>query len=69
MPRTADVVIMGGGIIGASIAYHLIQEEQDRRVLVIEQDTTYGRAATPLSMGGFASSTACCAISPWPAMG
>jgi FAD-dependent oxidoreductase domain-containing protein 1 len=52
MPRTADVVIMGGGIIGASIAYHLLQEAPKRRVLVIEQDMTYARAATPMSMGG-----------------
>ena len=52
MPRSADVVIIGGGIIGASIAYHLVQEERHRRVLVIEQDMTYARAATPLSMGG-----------------
>jgi glycine/D-amino acid oxidase-like deaminating enzyme len=52
MPRTADIVIMGGGIIGASLAYHLLQQEPHRRVLVIEQDTTYVRAATPMSMGG-----------------
>jgi glycine/D-amino acid oxidase-like deaminating enzyme len=43
---------MGGGIIGASIAYHLLQEAPKQRVLVIEQDMTYGRAATPMSMGG-----------------
>jgi glycine/D-amino acid oxidase-like deaminating enzyme len=52
MPQSADVVIIGGGIIGASIAYHLVQEERHGRVLVIEQDTTYARAATPMSMGG-----------------
>jgi glycine/D-amino acid oxidase-like deaminating enzyme len=51
MPQSADVVIIGGGIIGASVAYHLV-EERHSRVLVIEQDTTYARAATPLSMGG-----------------
>lgn len=49
---TADVVIIGGGIIGASIAYHLRQDGLSGRVLVIENDTTYARAATPLSMGG-----------------
>jgi FAD-dependent oxidoreductase domain-containing protein 1 len=52
MPRSADVVIIGGGIIGASIAYHLVQEARHHRVLLIEQDMTYARAATPLSMGG-----------------
>ena len=52
MPRSADVAIIGGGIIGASIAYHLMQEARHRRVLLIEQDMTYARAATPLSMGG-----------------
>jgi glycine/D-amino acid oxidase-like deaminating enzyme len=52
MPHTADVVIIGGGIIGASIAYHLRQDGLSGRVLVIENDTTYVRAATPMSMGG-----------------
>jgi glycine/D-amino acid oxidase-like deaminating enzyme len=52
MSHTADVVIIGGGIIGASIAYHLRQEGLSGRVLVIENDTTYTRAATPMSMGG-----------------
>ena len=52
MTQTADIVIIGGGIVGASIAYHLQQDGLAGRVLVIENDTTYARAATPLSMGG-----------------
>lgn len=52
MAETADVVIMGGGIIGASIAYHLRLEGVTGRILVLEQDSTYARAATPMSMGG-----------------
>jgi sarcosine oxidase subunit beta len=52
MVYTADVVIIGGGIIGASIAYHLCQGGLDGSVVVLEQDTTYVRAATPMSMGG-----------------
>jgi glycine/D-amino acid oxidase-like deaminating enzyme len=52
MPQTADVIIVGGGIVGASIAYHLRQDGLSGRVLVIENDTTYARAATPMSMGG-----------------
>jgi FAD-dependent oxidoreductase domain-containing protein 1 len=52
MVQTADVVLIGGGIIGASIAYHLRQDGFAGRILVIERDTTYARAATPMSLGG-----------------
>src|SRR5438034_10931160 len=52
MAHTADVVIIGGGIIGASIAYHLRQDGLSGRLMVIERDTTYARATTPMSMGG-----------------
>ena len=45
-------MLIGGGIIGASIAYHLRQDGFSGRLLVIERDTTYARAATPLSLGG-----------------
>ncbi len=44
---------MCGGIIGASIAYHLRRDDPSiGRVVVIEQDWTYARAAAPMSMGG-----------------
>jgi FAD-dependent oxidoreductase domain-containing protein 1 len=52
MAQTADVVLIGGGIIGSSIAYHLRQDGFAGRILVIERDTTYARAATPMSLGG-----------------
>ncbi len=52
MARSAEVVIIGGGIIGASIAYHLRQDGFSGRVLVIDRDTTHARASTVLSMGG-----------------
>ncbi len=52
MAQTADVVLIGGGIIGASIAYHLRWDGFSGRILVIERDTTYARAATPMSLGG-----------------
>jgi glycine/D-amino acid oxidase-like deaminating enzyme len=52
MAQTAEVIIIGGGIIGASIAYHLRQDGLTGRILVIERDSTYARAATPMSMGG-----------------
>ena len=52
MAQTAEVVIIGGGIVGASIAYHLRQDGVSGRIVVIERDSTYARAATSLSMGG-----------------
>nr|MCH9671106.1 FAD-binding oxidoreductase [Gammaproteobacteria bacterium] len=48
----ADVVIIGGGIIGSSIAYHLAQSGSAVDVVVIEKDPTYEHAATPRSNGG-----------------
>ena len=46
-----DVVIIGGGIIGAATAYFLSKE--GRKVKVIEKDPTYKTASFPLSLGGF----------------
>ena len=34
MDRTADVVIIGGGVIGVSIAYHLTLKKAGRVVLL-----------------------------------
>lgn len=48
----ADIVIIGGGIIGTSIAYHLAREEGAGRIMVIERDPSYEHAATPRSNGG-----------------
>ena len=46
-----DVVIIGGGIVGASVAYFL--SKAGRKVKVIERDPTYKKASFPLSLGGF----------------
>ncbi len=46
-----DVVVVGGGIIGASTAYFLSKE--GRKVRVIERDPAYKKASFPLSLGGF----------------
>ena len=48
---TADVVIIGGGIVGSSIAYHLTAAGC-KSVLVIERETHQGRGSTGKSMGG-----------------
>lgn len=51
MPGTArDVVIVGGGIVGASIAYHLAKKGQ-RGILIIERDTL-GSGSTGKNAGG-----------------
>lgn len=52
MTQTAEVVIIGGGILGASIAYHLRQDGMSGRLVVLERDMTYSRASTALSLGG-----------------
>ena len=49
--QTADVVIIGGGIVGSSIAYHLT-EAGCRNVLVIERESHQGKGSTGKSMGG-----------------
>ena len=51
MAETADVVIIGGGIVGASIAYHLA-EAGCTNVLVLEREPHLGRGSTGKSMGG-----------------
>ncbi|XP_069001989.1 FAD-dependent oxidoreductase domain-containing protein 1 [Embiotoca jacksoni] len=54
-PERADIVIVGGGVVGWSIAYWLKQKEIVRggvRVVVVERDPTYSQASTVLSVGG-----------------
>src|SRR4051794_4137473 len=49
--KSADVVIIGGGIVGSSIAYHLT-EAGCRNVVVIERESSQGKGSTGKSMGG-----------------
>jgi sarcosine oxidase subunit beta len=51
MTETADVVIVGGGIVGSSIAYHLA-ESGCTDVLIIEREEKQGLGSTSKSMGG-----------------
>ena len=44
----ADVVIVGGGVVGSSIAFHLADGGQCS-VIVIERDPSYARASSALS--------------------
>jgi sarcosine oxidase, subunit beta len=49
--HTAEVVIIGGGIVGSSIAWHLTHAGC-RNVLVIERESSQGKGSTGKSMGG-----------------
>src|SRR5260221_80625 len=51
MTETADVVIIGSGIVGSSVAYHLT-EQGCKNVLVIEREAHQGKGSTGKSMGG-----------------
>src|SRR5947209_13860585 len=49
--HTADVVIIGGGIVGSSIAWHLTHAGC-KSVLVLERESSQGKGSTGKSMGG-----------------
>ena len=51
MTRTADAVIVGGGCMGASVAFHLTQLGITNVVLV-ERDTQLGTGSTGRNAGG-----------------
>ena len=49
--RTAEVVIVGGGIVGSSIAYQPTAAGC-RDVLVVERESSQGKGSTGKRMGG-----------------
>jgi glycine/D-amino acid oxidase-like deaminating enzyme len=49
--KSYDVIIVGGAVHGASVAYHLAATGFDGKVVVIEKDPTFKTAATALSAG------------------
>ena len=51
MAQTADVVIIGGGIVGSSIAFQLTKAGC-RNVVVLERESHQGKGSTGKSMGG-----------------
>ncbi len=50
--RRVDVAVIGGGVIGSSVAYWLLRESPGMSVAVIEPDPTYEWASTPRASGG-----------------
>ncbi|HSB41928.1 MAG TPA: FAD-dependent oxidoreductase [Methylomirabilota bacterium] len=52
MSQTADVVIIGAGILGGSVAYHLLERAPGLRVVVLEKEAEAGTGATAKATGG-----------------
>lgn len=52
MSRTADVVVVGGGVVGASAAYHLAAAGAGR-VLLLEREDRLAAGSTGACAGGF----------------
>lgn len=49
---SAGAVVVGGGVIGCSVAYHLRRSGFDERIVVLERDPSYRRASSRLAFGG-----------------
>jgi sarcosine oxidase subunit beta len=51
LPKTADVIVIGGGVMGASTAYHLALAGA-KNILLLEKETYFGQGATGRCAGG-----------------
>ena len=54
LPRSADIVIIGGGVMGASAAYHLA-ERGVKNIVLLEREQFFGQGATGRCAGGVRS--------------
>jgi glycine/D-amino acid oxidase-like deaminating enzyme len=52
MTIPADIIIIGGGVIGSSIAFNLLEDGFTGRVVVMERDQSYQFASSALALGG-----------------
>jgi sarcosine oxidase subunit beta len=50
-PTTADIVIIGGGVMGASAAYHLAKRGM-KNIILLEKEDLFGTGATCRCAGG-----------------
>ncbi|MEI6289074.1 MAG: FAD-dependent oxidoreductase [Chloroflexota bacterium] len=51
LPKSADIVIIGGGVMGASAAYHLAQRGV-KNIVLLEKEDFFGQGATGRCAGG-----------------
>ena len=51
LPNTADFIVIGGGVMGASTAYHLAARGQGN-ILLLEKESFFGQGATGRCAGG-----------------
>lgn len=49
--KTADILIIGGGVMGCAIAYNLIKQDPTLNVTIVERDSSYEKSSTVLSDG------------------
>src|SRR3972149_9413621 len=51
LPDSAEIVIIGGGVVGASTAYHLAARGE-KDIVLLERDQFFGQGATGRCAGG-----------------
>src|SRR5262252_8130 len=52
MKIPGDIIIIGGGVVGSSIAFNLLQDGFKGDVTVVERDSSYQFASSALAFGG-----------------
>lgn len=53
--KSYDVMVIGGAVMGASVAYWLTLKDPGIKVLVVERDPSYARSSTALSVASIRS--------------
>lgn len=51
LPKTADVIVIGGGVMGASTTYHLARKGC-RNIILLERDSFFGQETSGKCAGG-----------------